>query len=84
MPPVESDSSPQHMNAKPPIPQGDLGLPTLKVGVNELPEGTFEVALTKLVRDPSERKAARKAGNFAIDGGAGQVRVVRAKTPAAP
>lgn len=72
------------MTTPPPIPQGDLGLPTLKVGVNELPEGTFEVAVTKLLRDPAERKAARKTGNFAIEGEAGQVRVVRAKPAASP
>lgn len=70
------------MAAKPPIPQGDLGLPTLKVGLNELPEGAFEVAISKLIRDPAERKEARRAGHFLIEGASGQVRVKRTKSPA--
>jgi translation elongation factor EF-Ts len=54
-----------------------MGLPTLKVGLNELPEGAFEVAVTKLLRDPDAKKAARKAGHFAIEGHMGTIRVKR-------
>lgn len=55
-----------------------MGLPTLKVGHNELPAGAFDVAVVKLLRDPKERKAACKAGHFVIDGHMGSVRVKRA------
>lgn len=68
-----------HATQKPPLPQGDMGLPTLKVGLNELQPEDFEAAVLKLVQDPDAQKAARKSGGFAVEGAAGSVRVKRGR-----